>query len=405
MLKDYSAPITKVYADCTEVLLQNIARHFNVNALGNTPTFEWEAMKLAELGQLTRENAAIIAQMIGDTSGMTSIALENAMLDALAKNDKALLEAVKRGLATERPVGLSRAMRDTLNYYSKQATIQTNLVNTVMLTSSQNVARKIISSVASSQDVLKDIAQGVLNTSTGEVITGITSRQAAVRSAVKQMAQDGIIGFVDKTGRSWTPEAYVNMDIRTTSGNVAREAVFQQCDESGLDLVIVPVNASARPGCAPYQGKVLSRSNASGTTEDRSGNRIAYIPMSSTTYGKPDGLFGINCHHSPPDPFIPGLSKQHDKPQPDVAENYQQQQQQRYLERQVKSAKREAACYDAAGDKEAFTKAANRVKEKTATLKAYSQKAGLPYYSDRVQVYGYGRSTAGKVTQAVKRAS
>ena len=405
MLKDYSAPITKVYADCTEVLLQNIARHFNVNALGNTPTFEWEAMKLAELGQLTRENAAIIAQMIGDTSGMTSIALENAMLDALAKNDKALLEAVKRGLATERPVGLSRAMRDTLNYYSKQATIQTNLVNTVMLTSSQNVARKIISSVVSGQDVLKDIAQGVLNTSTGEVITGITSRQAAVRSAVKQMAQDGIIGFVDKTGRSWTPEAYVNMDIRTTSGNVAREAVFQQCDESGLDLVIVPVNASARPGCAPYQGKVLSRSNASGTTEDRSGNRIAYIPMSSTTYGKPDGLFGINCHHSPPDPFIPGLSKQHDKPQKDVAENYQQQQQQRYLERQVKSAKREAACYDAAGDKEAFTKAANRVKEKTATLKAYSQKAGLPYYSDRVQVYGYGRSTAGKVTQAVKRAS
>jgi nitrogen regulatory protein PII-like uncharacterized protein len=258
----------------------------------------------------------------------------------------------------------------------------------------------VVSNVLKAQEYLQDVAQGVLNSKTGEVITGITSRQAAVRSAVKQLADEGITGFVDKAGRSWTPEAYVNMDIRTTSGNVAKEAVFQQCEESGLDLVIVPVNATARPGCAPYQGKVLSRSGASGKTTDRSGNSINYSPLSGTTYGEPDGLFGINCHHSPPDPFIPGMSKQKDKPEPDVAENYEKQQKQRYFENEVKKSKREAALYNASGDKEAFEKAAKKVKEKTATLKAYTDKEGLTYHNDRVQVYGYGRSEAAKVKQA-----
>ena len=400
MLKDYSAPIAKVYGDCTELLLQNIARHFNISAMGNTPSFEWETVKLAELDQLRRENIAIIARMVGDASGMTEIALEQAMLDALAKNEPILLKAVRDGFASGRVTGLSDIMRNTLRFYSAQATAQANLVNTVMLTSSQNAARKVISTAMHSQQYLRDVAQGALNTTTGEVITGVTSRQAAVRDAIRQMAKEGITGFVDKGGHLWSPEAYVSMDIRSTAGNVAREAVWQQCEEMELDLVIVPVNATARPKCAPFQGKVISRSGKRGYTKDRYGNRIAYIPIGDTTYGEPDGLFGINCHHNPPDPFIPGMSKQHDEPLPGVEEHYAVSQKQRYLERQVKDAKRKAACYEAAGDTEAFEKAAKAVKEKATRLKSFCSNENQPFYSDRIQVLGYNRSVSGKVTAA-----
>ena len=402
-LEGYSAPIVRVYGDCVDLLLQNIARHFKFAALDREGVFDWETQKLTELGQLRRENLRIIAQTVGDVSGMTELALERVMTKALEKNLPELLQGVDAGILSAPPVGISDAMKGILRYYSNQAVQQYNLVNTVMLTSSENAMRKVISTAIRSQEFLRDVAQGALNTATGEVLTGISGRQAAVRRAISQMAQEGIVGYVDKAGHLWSPEAYVNMDVRTTAGNVAREAVFQQNREYGLDLVIVPVNATARPKCAPYQGKIISMSGQSGYTTDNTGARVSYLPIHSTTYGEPDGLWGINCHHSPPDPFIPGMSRQVDKPLPDAVERYDATQRQRYYEREVRNAKRIAACYDAAGDTEAFQKAAKAVKERTARLKTYCDNSGLKYYSDRVQVFGYGRSQASKVTWAVRR--
>lgn len=400
---DFSAPIVQVYADCVDLLLQNTARHFQFAVLDREGVFEWETLKLAELGQLRRENLRIIAQTIGDVSGMTELALEKAMSQALSKNLPELLQGVDAGILSAPALGLSDSMQGILRYYSDQAARQYNLVNTVMLTSSENAMRRVISTVARTQEFLRDVAQGALNTATGEVITGVSGRQAAVRAAIKQMAQEGIVGYVDKAGHLWSPEAYVNMDVRTTAGNVAREAVLQQNREYGVDLVIVPINATARPKCAPFQGKVISMSNGSGYTTDRDGNSVEYIPVGQTSYGEADGLWGINCHHSPPDPFIPGVSRQHEKPGDAVADNYTATQRQRYYEREVRNAKRVAACYDASGDKNAFQLAAKTVKERTSRLKAYCIQNHLPYYGDRVQVYGYGRSQASKATWATRR--
>lgn len=401
----YSSPIVRVYADCTDLLLQNIARHFKFGAL--TSSGMWETEKLTELGELRRENIKIISQTVGYTSELAEVALEQTMLDAIAKNNPGLYAAAKQGLIATPSEGMSEGMQQILSSYSTQAANQLNLVNTVMLNSADNAMRRVISNVAALQSTLQDTTLGVLNTATGEVITGITSRQAAVRSAVKQLAAEGITGYVDASGRSWTPEAYVNMDIRTTANNVAKETVFQQMDENGLDLIIVPVNGSARPKCAPYQGRVFSRSGGSGTVKDGNGSRVSYSPLASTSYGQPDGLFGINCHHTPGDPFIPGFSsKAQEAPsQKEVKQQYQYTQWQRYLEREVKNEKRAAACYNAAGDKEAFTKAAQSIKQKSDRLKTYCDSKGLKYYSDKVQVYGYDRSVAAKASAAIKKTS
>ena len=406
MITDYSLPIQTVYSQCVDKLLQNIARHFRKASLGLESSFDWDTFVLSEMGGLTRENARIIAETVGDTSGMTEIALEQAMADALKRANPALLDGVKAGVLNA-PAGnqLSTEMQNILQYYSAQAVEQTNLVNTVMLSDSKNAMRRVVSNIQASQQELRNVAQGALNTATGEVVTGTSSAQTAIRGAIKEMARAGIVGYRDKAGHMWSPEAYVSMDVRTTAGNVAREAVFQQNKEYGIDLVIVPVNRTARPGCAPFQGKIISMSGQRGYTTDRYGNRVPYISINDTTYGEPDGLFGINCHHTPPDPFVPGISRQHDKPEADVADNYEAQQKQRYLEREVKNAKREAACYNAAGDTEAFTATAKAVKQKQAALKGYCEKAGLPYLSDRVQVYGYDRSVSSKATQAAKRAA
>jgi hypothetical protein len=403
VIADYSGPIRTVYSECVDRLIQNIARHFPHAALDQGGTFDWATAKLAELGQLRRENIRIIAQTVGDTSGMTEIALEKAMTDALKRGAPDLLAAVKAGmLEAADPGKMSVSMRGILRYYSQQAAVQTNLVNTVMLTDSLNAFRRVVARTAAAQSVLRDAAQGALNTATGEVVTGISSLQSAVRDAVQRMAQEGIVGYVDKAGHNWSPDAYAEMDIRTTAGNVAREAVFQQNREYGVDLVIVPVHSIARPGCAPYQGWVVSMDNVAGYTTDASGNRIAVHPVRDTTYGEPDGLWGINCSHQP-DPFIPGWSESERQVQPsEVNARYEQTQKQRYHEQQVKKWKRSAVAADASGDAEAFAAAAAKVKEHQATLKAYCDKTGLPFSSDRTQVFGYNNRVSGKATVSAR---
>ncbi|HXK56243.1 MAG TPA: hypothetical protein PLZ16_06320, partial [Gammaproteobacteria bacterium] len=165
-LEGYSDPIVRVYADCVDLLLQNIARHFQFAALDREGVFDWETLKLLELGQLRQESIRIIAQTVGDASGMTELALERVMTRVLEKNEPELLQGVEAGVLSKPPAGLSDSMRGILRYYSSQAVQQYNLVNTVMLTSSENAMRRVISTVARTQAVLRDIAQGVLNTAT-----------------------------------------------------------------------------------------------------------------------------------------------------------------------------------------------------------------------------------------------
>ena len=233
-----------------------------------------------------------------------------------------------------------------------------------------------------------DAAQNILNTETGKVLTGVSSRQEALRRAIKRMADNGLTGFVDRGGHNWQPETYINMDIRSTCGNVATEAVFARNEDYGNDLFWVTVKATARPLCYPWQGKVISRNDRSGYVEDLDGNRVEIIPINSTSYGEPAGLYGINCGHVPPNVFIPGLGKVRGTV-PDEAENnarYAESQEQRGLERRIRYAKREVATLEAAGLDAADAK--EKVKAAQADMRAFINRTGRTRRSDREQIGG-----------------
>jgi Mlc titration factor MtfA (ptsG expression regulator) len=61
-IQDLSDPIESVYISMTNELLVNIGKH--ITSPTWTHTAAWEIQKLSELGQLTRENAAIINSWI-----------------------------------------------------------------------------------------------------------------------------------------------------------------------------------------------------------------------------------------------------------------------------------------------------------------------------------------------------
>ena len=102
--------IGKVYADCADRLLVNIARHFKYLHPGEEPggAFQWQARKLAELGQVNRENVEIIRRMLGDVPAELAEGLEQAIMDALADSEEPLRKAAA-GRGTDRVRGRRRA--------------------------------------------------------------------------------------------------------------------------------------------------------------------------------------------------------------------------------------------------------------------------------------------------------
>ena len=395
-----SEPVEQVYSNIVDALLINMGKHFNS---GHTlSTEQWEIRKLAEMGQLNKESVEIIASLTGQNKELITAALENAVYMATKDIEPELKKAVKKGAiqnAAADNVIASQSIVQALNAYEQQAMDKLNLVNTTMLESTLAQYRKVIANTVNIDRQMK-ATQEVLNTAAGKVIAGTESRQQALRQALSQIHKEGVTGFYDRTGRKWSPEAYVNMDIRTTVHNTAIEAVKTRQEDYGVDIFRVSRHSGARPLCYPYQGRYFSWNNKSGTFTDGEGKRHRYSPISSTSYGKPAGLFGINCGHHPIT-MIPGVSIPRDRPEQDKEENdkvYAESQEQRRLEREIRYSKQKAAMMEAAGDKEGFEKEAVKIREKQADYNAFCKKTGRTKRLDRTQVFEYNKSISGKVT-------
>ena len=395
-----SEPVEQVYSNIVDALLINMGKHFNSGH--SLSTEQWEIRKLAELGQLNKESIEIIASLTGQNKELITAALENAVYMATKDIEPELKKAVQKGAiqnAAADNVIASQSIVQALNAYEQQAMDKLNLVNTTMLESTLAQYRKVITNTVNIERQMK-AAQEVLNIATGKVITGTESRQQALRQALSQIHKEGITGFYDRIGRKWSPEAYVNMDIRTTVHNTAIEAVKTRQEDYGVDIFRVSRHSGARPLCYPYQGRYFSWNNKSGTFTDGEGKRHRYSPISSTSYGKPAGLFGINCGHHPIT-MIPGVSIPRDRPEQDKEENdkvYAESQEQRRLEREIRYSKQKAAMMEAAGDKEGFEKEAVKIRKKQADYNAFCKKTGRTKRLDRTQVFDYNKSISGKVT-------
>lgn len=395
-----SEPVEQVYSNIVDALLINMGKHFNSGH--SLSTEQWEIRKLAELGQLNKESIEIIASLTGQNKELITAALENAVYMATKDIEPELKKAVKKGAiqnAAADNVIASQSIVQALNAYEQQAMDKLNLVNTTMLESTLAQYRKVIANTVNIDRQMK-ATQEVLNTAAGKVIAGTESRQQALRQALSQIHKEGVTGFYDRIGRKWSPEAYVNMDIRTTVHNTAIEAVKIRQEDYGVDIFRVSRHSGARPLCYPYQGRYFSWNNKSGTFTDGEGKRHRYSPISSTSYGKPAGLFGINCGHHPIT-MIPGVSIPRDRPEQDKEENdkvYAESQEQRRLEREIRYSKQKAAMMEAAGDKEGFEKEAVKIREKQADYNAFCKKTGRTKRLDRTQVFDYNKSISGKVT-------
>ena len=386
LIDNMSWAMAEVYGAVTDRLLINLARYFPYikDADEIKGAFQYQVRMLGQMGQVTRESTDIIMQGLGGADAALRQALEASIMDALKNEELKLRRAAQKGLLQGGgmiPPEVSANQMQAFQAYYKQSADKLNLVNTVMLESTEDAYRATVS------DVVNRInrTQSILNVGTGEVVTGVSSWNQAMRDAVQKMVGNGLTGYIDHGGHHWTPEAYAAMDIRTTMFNTARAAVWERANDYGADLYQVSSHNGARPLCYPWQGKVISRSGWTGEVEDLYGEKVRVYAQSETTYGEPAGLFGINCKHYPMT-FIPGFSALRGEPQEpeENAEAYELSQQQRALERRLREEKRDLAVMKAQGaDETEIQKQKAKVSRASSEIDAFCDEHDLPRRRNR----------------------
>lgn len=342
-IEEISYPIEKIYEKITDELLLNIAKHLK------SATWTWTALReietLGTMGQLTEENIRIINKYVGEIPDAVKDAMNESRLMALSEIEEKLKRAAENGYLVQ-PVTDSTV--DITKAFSEQALSQLNLVNQTMLDTSLSQYQTGLYELRQGMRTIEsrdqlEFVQSELDLGAGQTIEGTETRISALRKTLRRLNREGITGFFDRAGRSWSAEAYVNMDIRSTVHNTYIQSVKARQQDYGSDVFQVSSHAGARPLCYPYQGKLYSWSQIGGVITLGDGKRYKFQSINETSYGKPAGLFGINCGHVPY-PMIPSVSEKVEEDIPSKKENdkeYQESQEQRSLERKIRYYKRE----------------------------------------------------------------
>lgn len=388
-LDSMSWEMAEVYGAVSDQILINLAHYFPYFKVDKLPTsaFAYQSVMLAQMGQVNRETARIIARGLDGANEALENAIEQAIISSVRSREPELYKAVKKGIL--QPPGqipiITPNQTRAFSLYYKQAADKLNLVNTVMLESTQQAYQMTVSDIVSRMRA----TQTALDIGAGETITGVSSWNSAMEHAISRMKDNGITGFIDHAGRHWSAEAYTAMDIRTTVYNTARAAVWEMNQDFGNDLYIVSYHSGARPLCYPYQNKVVSSLDAARTVVDLDGNEVEVIAQSNTSYGEPAGLFGINCKHYP-SPFIPGVSRVGQTPETpeENKKAYEESQTQRRLERKIREEKRDLEMLKAQNAPENLIQAQrDRVKATSQQINDFCDQTGRARHRDREAVY------------------
>lgn len=348
------------------------------------------------------------AQAVGDTVGAIVDGLELALIAAVAELARKTAAGVLAGWAAQRQfdrtaaVLLDRAVphirtaldhgvsgtvrgvrRQVLATAGREAALNVTTPDISALTAALDAA--VDTAVATAQDAL---STAITAADTVEPVERLTPHQEAVQRAIEgtrggmpggslslsriqaaqkaldDLADRGITGFVDRTGRRWDLTSYVEMATRTAVSNAWDDMQAGAMVRSGLDLVLVATHSTegSCPHCLPWLGRTLSLT----------GETDGYPTIAEA---KGSGFRHPNCRCFWT-PIGAGLAMDVTNPVPldEAAAVYKASQRQRALERKVREAGRRA---HAAITPQARARARRDLAAARAASAAHRQRTGL----------------------------
>ena len=379
--------VVDIFSQAENEILADIARRI-VKTGGVSNTAGWQLQKMREAGMLNEDTVKQLAAATNQSE---------------AEIQRMLKESYKRALSFDIdviPADLNMSFSQVMNNPAFRA---------IMLQGVNNAKQLVSNFTKTTAGAAQTAFFNSLDVSYLQYVTGAVTREEAVRSALKKLAQQGIYKIAypqDNGGVYYTSvEAAVRRALTTAVNQSCAKLQIANCDMLGTDLVETTAHMGARPSHAVWQGKIFSRSGSSKKYPDF---------VKSTGYGTGDGLCGWNCRHSF-FPYFEGYSTPaYDMSKFDSEENarlYEEEQKQRRYERMVREAKREVSTLEAGLDaaesaelQEGLTadlrQAKQKLRNRQKLLREYCEDHDL--YNDYSRTYtpGYNGISRTKIVSA-----
>lgn len=360
--EDFARAVGAIYEDAEDALLQRLARALREGI--DLPG--WAEAKLRTLGSLRHAVEQIVDALRRDAAGAISEAIRASYQrgDRSAVADLMLPEGLRAAALRDLP---GAAMADRL---AAAAAAEQDPVYLRILRAITDAYRQVVARVS------------------GGTLLGVTTRRQAAQRALDQFAARGVTGFVDRAGRSWDMASYAEMAVRSATGRAAVQGHVDRLEAMGKSLVIVSDAPLECPLCAPWEGEVLSLGEGFGShtlllPDARQDSVTCTVHVAgSLAEARAAGLFHPNCRHSV-SVYLPGVTTRPQAPLHPAGATYEDTQQQRYYERQIRMWKRRQA---AAFDDDARRRAGARVRDYQARIRQLTAEKQLPRKSAREQI-------------------
>ena len=330
-------------------IIDNMTRLLDKGAVESAA---WQMEKLADLGALRLVNTATVEKYLNEIAEGLPEYYEKLGESALEKSDVL-------GLSDVPSSGFSATLAATYKLWETQTLNTLKTLGMTLIDESQTTYIQIVYKSAA------------------KMLSGATTLRQAIAETSSEWLAEGIPALVDKAGRRWSVEGYSQVVLRSTETQVTKAVQNQAFDEFDIDLVEVSSHLGARPLCAPYQGRVFSRS----------GKSSKYPPLSSTSMGEPAGLLGINCGHYLT-AYNEAAGKTFDRyTTKENNEAYAKSQKQRYYERQIRQRKKDLSLAKLSGDEKVIARAKNNMSNAQGRMREFIKDSGNTRHYDREQVY------------------
>lgn len=191
-----------------------------------------------------------------------------------------------------------------------------------------------------------DLIRRMVGEQAADVTAGVLTRQEASRQLLGDFIKQGGWNFQDSSGRNWSAESYADMAMRTATARTQIAGHIDAMTANGIDFAVVQPGARPCSICDQWARKILTLNGQAGTYtayDYMTGGETTVTADATLEDARSAGFQHPNCRCTLR-AFVTGVTDPSviDRPAWDEA-GYNNQQQQRNLERNLRQAKREAA--------------------------------------------------------------
>ncbi|MEK3796123.1 phage minor capsid protein [Paenibacillus sp. FSL R7-0204] len=308
--------------DLTASMKRNLTRHENEEKKEGFEWEQWQSRKLEDLKAYRIEASRIVNKAIPEIDATVEREVKGAFRRGADKVGGLFKKIWNKVIPTKQDAiddsNFFKQNERRINALASAAQQELRAANQAILRQTDDVFR---------QTIFK--SQVYLN-------SGAASLDQAIDMATKDFLDKGLDCITYRDGRRVNVASYAEMSLRTSSQRAVFAGEGAKRQQIGNPFVVVSNHSNCSDLCLPWQGKVY-------IDDVYSGGKASDGPYPLLSTAMAAGLYHPNCRHNMTT-FIPGISRM---PEPvDEATtrlNYQQEQRQRYFERQVRKYKRRAA--------------------------------------------------------------